>query len=97
MAEVKSSAKPRRRSRSLNAAAPVIAVPHESASRSSRRKVLAGFAGLSLAALLADPRKVAQATAGLQTVTIKTASGHQVSGALALPERTPKGGVMIVH
>jgi carboxymethylenebutenolidase len=107
MTEVKSGARPPRRSGALNTAAPVIAAPHGSvphgsaphgsASSPNRRKLLAGFAGLSLAALLADPRRVAQAAAGLETVTIKTASGHSVSGALALPARKPKGGVMVVH
>src|SRR5690348_858204 len=63
----------------------------------ARRDVLTGFAGLSLAALLADPVRVAQAAAGLETVTIKTAGGRSVSGALALPAQVPAGGVMIVH
>ena len=63
----------------------------------ARRDVLTGFAGLSLAALLADPVRVAQAAAGLETVTIKTAGGRSVSAALALPAQTPAGGVMIVH
>jgi carboxymethylenebutenolidase len=62
-----------------------------------RRDVLTGFAGVSLAALLADPVRVAQAAAGLETVTLKTASGRSVSAALALPAQTPAGGVMIVH
>src|SRR3954464_5878627 len=62
-----------------------------------RRDVLTGIAGLSLAALLADPQKVAQAAAALQTVTVKTPSGRAVSAALALPATTPAGGVMIVH
>ena len=65
--------------------------------RPGRRDVLTGFAGLSLAALLADPVKVAQAAASLETVTIKTAGGRSVSGALALPAQTPAGGVMVVH
>ena len=90
MTEVKSGAKTRHRSRALNTPASIITT-------SSRRKVLAGFAGLSLAALLADPRRVAQAAAGLETVTIKTGSGHSISGALSLPAKTPKGGVMVVH
>jgi carboxymethylenebutenolidase len=63
----------------------------------ARRDVLTGFAGVSLAALLADPVRVAQAAAGLETVTIKTASGRSVSAALAMPAQTPAGGVMIVH
>jgi carboxymethylenebutenolidase len=98
MTEVKSggvkSGTKHRRSRALNTPASTIAAPVAS---SSRRRLLAGFAGLSLAALLADPQRVAQAAAGLETVTIKTAGGHSVSGALALPAKTPKGGVMVVH
>lgn len=62
-----------------------------------RREVLAGMAGLSLAALLADPQRVAQAAASLQTLTAKTPSGRTVSAYLALPERKPAGGIMIVH
>jgi carboxymethylenebutenolidase len=90
----KSAPKASRRSRALQMPASAMAAP---AVNASRRKLLAGFAGLSLAALLADPQRVAQAAAGLETVTIKTASGRSVSGALALPARTPKGAVMIVH
>jgi carboxymethylenebutenolidase len=63
----------------------------------ARRDVLTGFAGLSLAALLADPVRVARAAAGLETVTLKTAGGRSVSAALAVPAQTPAGGVMIVH
>lgn len=71
---------------------------HKAALRSpARRDVLTGIAGLSLAALLADPVRVAQAAASLETVTVKTPSGRSVSAALALPAQVPAGGVMIVH
>jgi len=63
----------------------------------ARRDVLTGIAGLSLAALLADPQKVAKAAAGLETVTATTPSGRMVSAALALPSQVPAGGVMIIH
>lgn len=66
-------------------------------SSSSRRQVVVGLAGLSLATLLADPEKVAKAAAGLQTVSINTPSGRSVSGALAVPEVKPAGAVMMVH
>ena len=56
---------------------------------SSRRQVVVGLAGLSLATLLADPAKVARAAASLQTVTAKTPSGRSVSAALAMPEQKP--------
>lgn len=66
-------------------------------SSSSRRQIVVGLAGLSLAALLADPAKVAKAASGLQTVTINTPSGRSVSGALAVPDVKPAGAVMMVH
>jgi carboxymethylenebutenolidase len=64
---------------------------------SSRRQVVVGLAGLSLATLLADPAKVARAAASLQTVTAKTPSGRSVSAALAMPEQTPAAAVILVH
>lgn len=64
---------------------------------SSRRRVVVGLAGLSLATLLADPAKVARAAASLQTVTTTTPSGRSISAALALPDRKPAGAVMLVH
>ncbi len=70
---------------------------HLSEDSSSRRQIVVGLAGLSLAALLADPAKVAKAAAGLQTVSINTPSGRAVSGALAVPDVKPAGAVMLVH
>jgi hypothetical protein len=64
---------------------------------SSRRQVVVGLAGLSLATLLADPTKVARAAASLQTVTAKTPSGRSVSAALAVPDGKPAAAVMLVH
>jgi carboxymethylenebutenolidase len=64
---------------------------------SSRRQVVVGIAGLSLAAVLADPVKVARAAASLQTVTTKTPSGRSVSAALATPDQKPAAAVMLVH
>ena len=64
---------------------------------SSRRQVVVGLAGLSLAAVLADPAKVARAAASLQTVTTKTPSGRAISAALAMPDRKPAAAVMLVH
>ena len=64
---------------------------------SSRRQVVIGLAGLSLATLLADPAKVARAAASLQTVTAKTPSGRSVSAALAMPEQKPAAAVILVH
>ncbi|MEZ5832172.1 MAG: dienelactone hydrolase family protein [Dongiaceae bacterium] len=64
---------------------------------SSRRQVVVGLAGLSLATLLADPAKVAAAAASLQTVTTMTPSGRSVSAALAMPDHTPAAAIMLVH
>lgn len=64
---------------------------------SSRRQVVVGLAGLSLATLLADPAKVARAAASLETVMAKTSSGRSVSAALAMPDSKPAGAVMLVH
>ena len=64
---------------------------------SSRRQVVVGLAGLSLAAVLADPVKVARAAASLQTVTTKTPSGRSISAALAMPDKKPAAAVMLVH
>lgn len=66
-------------------------------SSSSRRQIVVGLAGLSLATLLADPAKVAKAAAGLQTISINTPSGRAVSGALAVPDVKPAGAVMLIH
>lgn len=64
---------------------------------SSRRQVVVGLAGLSLATLLADPARVAKAAASLQTVTATTPSGRSISAALALPDTRPAAAVMLVH
>lgn len=64
---------------------------------SSRRQVVVGLAGLSLATLLADPVKVAKAAAGLQSVILNTPTGRSVSAALAVPAKKPAGAVMLVH
>jgi carboxymethylenebutenolidase len=64
---------------------------------SSRRQVVVGLAGLSLATLLADPVRVAKAAASLQTVSTTTPSGRSISAALALPDQKPAAAVMLVH
>ncbi len=70
---------------------------YSSGHSSSRRQVVVGLAGLSLATLLADPAKVAKAAASLQTVTTNTPSGRSISAALALPDKKPAGAVLLVH
>ncbi|HEX9448667.1 MAG TPA: dienelactone hydrolase family protein [Dongiaceae bacterium] len=62
-----------------------------------RRRVVTGLAGLSLASLLADPVKLARAAASLSDITITTAGGRQVSGALGIPATTPAPTVLLVH
>jgi carboxymethylenebutenolidase len=63
----------------------------------ARRRVLISLAGLPLAAVLADPRLAAAAAAGLETVSIATRGGKNVSAALALPDKTPAPAVLLVH
>ncbi|MBK5921125.1 hypothetical protein CCR80_08785 [Rhodothalassium salexigens] len=59
--------------------------------------VLQGLGSLPLAAVLANP-VLAQATAEtLAEVTIETADGRTVSGALALPETLPAPAVIAIH
>ena len=63
----------------------------------ARRDILIGLAGLPLAAVLADPRLARAAAAGLETVTITTAGGREVSAALGVPAALPAPAVMLVH
>ena len=63
----------------------------------ARRDMLIGLAGLPLAAVLADPRLARAAAAGLETVTITTAGGREVSAALGVPAALPAPAVMLVH
>lgn len=62
-----------------------------------RRHVVTGLAGLSLASLLADPIKLAAAAASLSDITITTAGGRQVTGALGVPAKTPAAAILMVH
>jgi carboxymethylenebutenolidase len=64
---------------------------------SRRRLMMAGAAGLPLAAILADPKLAALAAEGLETVTTAIPSGRTVQAALALPAATPAGAVLLVH
>jgi carboxymethylenebutenolidase len=67
------------------------------AAKLSRRTLVAGIAGMPLAAILADPRLTAMAAETTEMVTIKTPSGHDVMGALAVPAATPAPAVLLVH
>ena len=63
----------------------------------ARRDLLIGLAGLPLAAVLADARLARAAAAGLETVTITTAGGREVSAALGVPAALPAPAVVLVH
>ena len=66
----------------------------------ARRTVLkttAAGAGLSMAAVLSDPKLASAQAKQTETVTLTTPSGRQVSAALAVPETTPLGTVLLIH
>jgi carboxymethylenebutenolidase len=62
----------------------------------TRRQLVTGLAGVSLAGILMDPRQVAKAAAMLETVQTD-AAGNRVSAALALPATTPAGAAILIH
>jgi carboxymethylenebutenolidase len=65
-----------------------------------RRSLLAGLAGLPLAAILADPALAQIAGQGTRAQNLRTAAGREIVGALALPETKRSGGspmIMLVH
>lgn len=67
-----------------------------------RRTLLQGAAALSLAgaplaAILADPSLARAAAAETEMVTLTTAGGKTVSGALALPEAGTGPGILLIH
>ncbi len=68
----------------------------------ARRDVLKGvastpLAGLSLAAVLADPELARAAAANLHDYTINTPGGRRVSAALAMPLGMPAPAVILIH
>jgi len=63
----------------------------------ARRTVMKGVASLPLAAVLADPLLARAAAMGLDTVTLTTGGGKNVSAALALPAKTPAPAILMVH
>jgi len=63
----------------------------------ARRTVLAGLAGVSLSAILADPRLARAAASGLETAKLTTDGGRSVSAALAMPAQRPTSTIMLVH
>lgn len=62
-----------------------------------RRDVLKGAASLPLAAVLADPLITSAVAAELDTVTIKTPSGRDVSGSIALPQAQKGPALLLFH
>ena len=63
----------------------------------ARRTVLKSAAGLPLAAILADPLVTRAVAQTLDTVELTTLSGATISAALAIPEETPAGAVLMIH
>ncbi len=63
----------------------------------ARRTIVTGIAGLPLATSRADPKLAALAAEALETVSIKTAGGRDVSAALAVPATTPAPAVLLIH
>lgn len=67
----------------------------------NRRELIRGLAAAPLAAplaaVLADPRLARAAASGLDQVTLTTAGGRTVGGALALPDRSPAPALLLIH
>ena len=64
----------------------------------SRRSLVKGIAGgVPLATILADPGLARAVAAGLETVSLTTAGGRNVSAALALPAKTPAHAILLIH
>jgi carboxymethylenebutenolidase len=62
-----------------------------------RRALVAGIAGVPLAAVLADPRLTAMAAEATETISIPAAGGRKVGAALAVPAATPAPTVLLIH
>ncbi|MBM3516846.1 MAG: dienelactone hydrolase family protein [Alphaproteobacteria bacterium] len=62
----------------------------------ARRTVVKQAAGLSLAAVLADPLLARAAAGGLEAVSL-TVAGKSVGAALALPATTPAPAIILIH
>ena len=68
----------------------------------ARRQVLTSlaatpFAGLALAAVLADPNLARAAAEDLEQVSLTTAGGKRVSAALAVSAKTPAASIVLIH
>ncbi|MBB4266353.1 dienelactone hydrolase family protein [Roseospira visakhapatnamensis] len=62
-----------------------------------RRAMVKGLAGVSFAAILADPVLARAAAEETDEVSLTLPSGRTVSAALALPETLPAPTVMLIH
>jgi carboxymethylenebutenolidase len=64
----------------------------------SRRQLVQGLAtSVTLAAVLADPRLARAVAESLETVSLTTPGGRQVSASLAKPSAVPAPAVMLIH
>lgn len=63
----------------------------------SRRNLLAAGAAIPLAHILRNPALAAEAAADLETITIKTPSGREVSAAWAAPAAAKAPALLLVH
>ena len=63
----------------------------------ARRSIIKGVAGLPLAAVLADPLLAQAAAATLQSVSLRTDGGHNVTATLAEPAAAKAPTIMLVH
>lgn len=62
-----------------------------------RRDFLKGMAGLPLAAVLADPVLAQSAASRLEPIRIKTPSGKNAEGVIAIPAKTPAPVIILIH
>ena len=63
----------------------------------ARRSIIKGVAGLPFAAVLADPLLAQAAAATLQSVSLRTDGGHNVTATLAEPAAAKAPTIMLVH
>lgn len=62
-----------------------------------RRQFIKGLAALPLATVLAYPELAQAAGHRLDSVSVKTPSGHDAIGVLAMPAKTPAPAVLLIH
>ena len=62
-----------------------------------RRRVLAGLAGIPVAAHLPMAGRPARAQAELESVTLTISGGRTVAGVVAAPAVVPAPGLLLIH